>query len=49
MYDAIQIYGAYGCAREYPVERLYRDSMILNIGSGTTDIMKEIIAKELRI
>jgi acyl-CoA dehydrogenase len=42
---AVQIHGGYGYMREYPVERLYRDSRILSIGGGTTEIMKEIIAK----
>ena len=40
-----EAYGGYGCAREYLVERLYRDSRILSIGVGTTEIMKEIIGK----
>jgi acyl-CoA dehydrogenase len=43
--DAVQIHGGYGYAREYLVERLYRDSRILGIGGGTTEIMKEIISK----
>lgn len=42
---AVQIHGGYGYAREYLVERLYRDSRILSIGGGTTEIMKEIIGK----
>ena len=45
VYDAVQIHGGYGYAREYLVERLYRDSRILSIGGGTTEIMKEIIGK----
>ena len=45
VYDAVQIHGGYGYAREYLVERLYRDSRILGIGGGTTEIMKEIISK----
>jgi acyl-CoA dehydrogenase len=45
VYDAVQIHGGYGYAREYVVERLYRDSRILSIGGGTTEIMKEIISK----
>jgi acyl-CoA dehydrogenase len=49
VYDAVQIHGGYGYAREYLVERLYRDSRILSIGGGTTEIMKEIIAKTLQI
>ena len=44
---AIQIFGGYGYMREYPVERLYRDSRILSIGGGTSEVMKEIIAKRL--
>lgn len=45
--EAVQIHGGYGYAREYLVERLYRDSRILAIGGGTTEIMKEIIGKLL--
>lgn len=47
VYDAVQIHGGYGYAREYSVERLYRDARILSIGGGTTEIMKEIISKLL--
>ena len=47
VYDAVQIFGGYGYMREYKVERLYRDNRILSIGGGTTEIMKEIIAKRL--
>lgn len=42
---AVQIHGGYGFMREYPVERLFRDSRILSIGGGTTEIMKEIISR----
>ncbi len=42
---AVQIHGGYGYMREYPVERLYRDSRILSIGGGTSEIMKEIVSK----
>ena len=44
-YDAVQLFGGYGCMRGYLVERLFRDNRILSIGGGTTEIMKEIIAK----
>ena len=46
-YEAVQLHGGYGYAREYTVERLYRDTRILSLGGGTTEIMKEIIAKYL--
>ncbi len=49
VYDAVQIHGGYGYAREYVVERLYRDARILSIGGGTTEIMKEILTKTLGI
>jgi len=44
-HHAVQIHGGYGYMRECLVERLYRDSRILSIGGGTTEIMKEIISK----
>jgi len=46
-YDAVQIHGGYGYMREYPIERFYRDVRALTIGAGTSEIMKEIIAKQL--
>jgi len=46
-YDAVQIFGGYGFMRGYAVERLYRDNRVLSIGGGTTEIMKEIIAKHI--
>jgi acyl-CoA dehydrogenase len=44
-YDAVQILGGYGYMRGNVVERLARDNRILSIGGGTTEIMKEVIAK----
>jgi acyl-CoA dehydrogenase len=44
---AIQIHGGYGYMREYPLERLFRDSRILSIGGGTSEIMKEIVSKRI--
>jgi len=46
-YGALQIYGGYGYIRELPIERFYRDTRVLTIGAGTSEIMKEIIAKRL--
>jgi len=45
VFDAVQIHGGYGFAREYVVERLYRDSRVLSIGGGTTEVMKEIVGR----
>ncbi len=44
-HSAVQIHGGYGYMRECLVERLYRDSRILSIGGGTSEIMKEIVSK----
>jgi alkylation response protein AidB-like acyl-CoA dehydrogenase len=46
-YDAIQVFGGYGYMEEYPVARAYRDARMFTIGAGTTEIMKEIIAKRM--
>ncbi len=45
--EAVQIHGGMGFMRETVVERLYRDAKILSIGGGTTEIMKELIAKQM--
>ncbi|WP_404365158.1 acyl-CoA dehydrogenase family protein [Marinobacter sp.] len=45
--EAVQIHGGMGYMRESVVERLYRDGKILSIGGGTTEIMKELIGKQM--
>jgi len=45
--DAIQVLGGYGYMREYPVERYMRDAKLLEIGGGTSEVQKLIIAREL--
>lgn len=44
---AIQILGGYGYTREYPVERFYRDIKLCQIGEGTSEVQRIVIAKRL--
>ena len=46
-YQAVQLHGGYGYMRELPVERFFRDVRLWTIASGTSEIMREIIAKRL--
>jgi acyl-CoA dehydrogenase len=45
--EALQIHGGYGYMMEYPVQRAWRDARLGPIGGGTTQIMREIIAKAM--
>lgn len=45
-YDCMQIFGGFGYTTEYPISRFWRDLRLYTIGAGTSEIMKEIIAKE---
>jgi alkylation response protein AidB-like acyl-CoA dehydrogenase len=36
--EALQIFGGYGYMREYPIEKMYRDAKLMELGAGTTDI-----------
>jgi alkylation response protein AidB-like acyl-CoA dehydrogenase len=42
--DAIQVLGGYGYSQEFPVERMYRDTRLLTIGEGTSEILRGVIA-----
>jgi len=44
--QALQIHGGYGYTMEFPIQRAWRDARLGPIGGGTSEIMKEIIAKE---
>jgi acyl-CoA dehydrogenase len=46
-YQAVQLHGGYGYMREFHVERFFRDVRLWTIASGTSEIMREIIAKRL--
>ena len=46
-WNAVQIHGGYGYTREYPVNRYWRDSGLLPIGEGTSEIQREIIARRI--
>ena len=45
--EAIQIHGGYGYIREYQVERFFRDAKVLEIGEGTSEIQRIVIARQL--
>ncbi len=48
-YDCMQIFGGFGYTTEYPISRYWRDMRLYTIGAGTSEIMKEIIAKEVAL
>jgi butyryl-CoA dehydrogenase len=45
--DAVQILGGYGYTRDYPVERMVRDAKLCEIGEGTSQVQRLVIAKQL--
>jgi alkylation response protein AidB-like acyl-CoA dehydrogenase len=45
--EAIQIHGGYGYMKEFPVERYLRDAKLLEIGEGTSEIIRLVIARSL--
>jgi alkylation response protein AidB-like acyl-CoA dehydrogenase len=44
---ALQIHGGYGYTREFPVERALRDCKLCEIGEGTNEVQRMVIAREL--
>jgi butyryl-CoA dehydrogenase len=46
---AVQLFGGYGYAREYPVERMMRDAKITEIYEGTSEVMKMVIAASMNV
>ncbi|MGW5351257.1 acyl-CoA dehydrogenase family protein [Streptomyces sp. NPDC004031] len=47
--EATQIHGGYGFMNDYPVARMWRDSKILEIGEGTSEVQRMLIARELGV
>jgi alkylation response protein AidB-like acyl-CoA dehydrogenase len=47
--DALQMFGGYGYMMEYPIQRIWRDSRVLSITEGTSEIQHMIIAGELKL
>jgi short/branched chain acyl-CoA dehydrogenase len=45
--EAVQVHGAYGFIEEFPVGRFYRDAKVLEIGEGTSEIQRLLIARSL--
>jgi alkylation response protein AidB-like acyl-CoA dehydrogenase len=46
-YHCVQLHGGYGYMREYPICRAYMDVRVMSIAGGTTEIMKEIVARSM--
>jgi alkylation response protein AidB-like acyl-CoA dehydrogenase len=46
--DAIQVHGGYGYLKDYEVERHMRDAKLCEIGEGTSEILRVLIARSLR-
>ena len=46
---ATQVFGGYGFMNEYPVGRFYRDAKILEIGEGTSEVQRMLIARQLGV
>jgi acyl-CoA dehydrogenase len=47
MYECLQFFGGYGFMEEYKIARMFRDSRVLTIGGGSSEVMREILAKML--
>ena len=46
--ESVQIHGGYGYLKEYPAEKFWRDSKLLTIGEGTSEVQRMVVARELK-
>jgi butyryl-CoA dehydrogenase len=44
---AVQIFGGYGYTTEYPVERMMRDAKVCEIGEGTSEVQRIVLARHI--
>ncbi len=47
-HDAVELHGGYGCTKDMPVERYYRDAKLIEIYEGTAEIHRTVVARSLR-
>lgn len=47
--EAVQLHGGYGLMKDYPIERFYRDQRILQIGEGTSEILRLVISRHIGV
>ena len=45
--NAIQIHGGYGYTKDYPVERMLRDTKLMEIGEGTSQVQRIVISRAI--
>lgn len=49
VHHAVQLHGGYGLMKDYEVERLYRDQRLLEIGEGTSEVLRIVIARSIGV
>ncbi len=45
--EGMKLHGAYGCTKEFPIERFCRDQAILQVGEGATPVLRELISRSI--
>jgi alkylation response protein AidB-like acyl-CoA dehydrogenase len=49
VHGAVQLHGGYGLMKDFPVERFYRDQRLLEIGEGTSEVCRIVIARHIGV